>query len=45
MSIHKQDDGPELTKALKDHGLSSDTPSQLADAFRLGWLAKSLSNT
>ena len=42
MSMHKQDDGPELSKALKDHGLATNTPSQLSDAFRLGWLAKTL---
>ena len=37
MSMHKQNDRPELVKALADHGLPSDTPSQLADAFRQGW--------
>lgn len=37
MSMHRQDDGPELEKALSDHGLPHDTPSQLADAFRCGW--------
>lgn len=40
MSMHRQDDGPELTKALEDHGMPTDTPSLLADAFRLGWAAK-----
>lgn len=30
---------PELIKALQDHHLKHDTPSQLADAFRAGWLA------
>jgi hypothetical protein len=29
----------ELTQSLKDHRLEHDTPSQLADAFRLGWQA------
>lgn len=31
---------PELIQALKDHGLEHDTPSQLADAFRTGWVAR-----
>jgi hypothetical protein len=29
----------ELVEALKAHGLEHKTPSQLADAFRLGWAA------
>jgi hypothetical protein len=29
----------ELNKALKDHGLAVNKPSQLADAFRFGWRA------
>lgn len=40
MSMHRQDDGPLLTGALCDHGLATDTPSQLSDAFRLGWSAQ-----
>jgi hypothetical protein len=36
MSDHGND-APELKAALEKHGLSSDKPSQLADAFRLGW--------
>jgi hypothetical protein len=31
----------ELNKALKDHGLEVKKPSQLSDAFRLGWRAMS----
>lgn len=30
---------PELIEALKSHGLEHDTPSQLSDAFRTGWVA------
>ena len=30
---------PEILTALALHGLSTDKPSQLSDAFRLGWLA------
>lgn len=30
---------PALIKALKDHGLEHDKPSQLSDAFRTGWMA------
>ena len=29
----------ELNKSLKDHGLEVEKPSQLSDAFRLGWQA------
>lgn len=41
MSFHKKPKYqiPELIQALKDHGLEHDTPSQLADAFRTGYLA------
>lgn len=39
MSMHEQNDGPSLEEALVAHGLSTDTPSQLADAFRCGWAA------
>jgi hypothetical protein len=35
--MHMQDDGVELTQALINHGMKTDEPSQLADAFRLGW--------
>jgi hypothetical protein len=40
MSAHKdpQYQIPELIEALIAHGLATDTPSQLADAFRFGWL-------
>ncbi len=30
---------PALIEALKAHGLEHDKPSQLADAFRIGWMA------
>lgn len=42
MSFHKNPKYqiPELIQALKDPGLEHDTPSQLADAFRTGWVAK-----
>jgi len=30
---------PELIEALKNHGLRHDKPNQLADAFRIGWMA------
>ena len=30
---------PELIEALKAHRLPHDTPSQLADSFRIGWMA------
>lgn len=39
MSMHNQEQPPTLIQALKDHGLKHDEPSQLADAFRQGWLA------
>ena len=40
MSLHHRADWPlpeQLVEALKNHGLEHDTPSQLADSFRLGW--------
>ncbi len=39
MSMHRQNDVPELTSALNDHHLATDTPSISSDAFRLGWAA------
>ena len=30
---------PELIEALKAHRLPHDTPGQLADSFRIGWMA------
>ncbi len=41
MSFHKTPKYqiPELIAALKQHGLATDTPSQLADSFRIGWMA------
>lgn len=41
MSLHKNPTYqiPELIEALKAHNLEHDTPSQLADAFRTGWVA------
>ena len=30
---------PALVDALKQHGLKHNSPSQLADAFRTGWVA------
>lgn len=40
MSLHRRPEHntPEIVAALKAHGLP-DGPSQLADAFRLGWNA------
>lgn len=45
MSLHKNPDYqiPELIAALKSHGLKTDTPSQLSDAFRTGWAAARMS--
>lgn len=41
MSLHNRPEfnGPEIIAALKAHGLDTDSPSQLSDAFRLGWMA------
>ena len=41
MSFHNNPDYhiPELIAALKAHRLPHDTPSQLADSFRIGWMA------
>lgn len=40
MSLHKRyADDAALNQALIDHRLPHDKPSQLADAFRTGWLA------
>ena len=41
MSLHNKPDYqiPELIEALKAHRLPHDTPSQLADSFRIGWMA------
>ena len=41
MSFHNNPDYhiPELIEALKAHRLPHDTPSQLADSFRIGWMA------
>ena len=41
MSFHNKPDYqiPELIEALKAHQLPHDTPSQLADSFRIGWMA------
>ena len=39
MSDHLKPQSPELIAALQNHGLKTDTPSQLSDAFRLGWKA------
>ena len=41
MSFHNKPDYhiPELIEALKAHRLPHDTPSQLADSFRIGWRA------
>ena len=40
MSLHNKPQSPELVAALKVHHLSTNTPSQLSDAFRLGWQAR-----
>jgi|GEM_PF-4776194 len=42
MSDHLKPQSPELVAALRSHGLKSDEPSQLSDAFRLGWNARAL---
>lgn len=41
MSYHKREfpRQAELNQSLKDHGLERNKPSQLSDAFRLGWQA------
>lgn len=41
MSFHNKHNYqiPELIEALKAHRLPHDTPSQLADSFRIGWMA------
>ncbi|EPX84797.1 hypothetical protein [Salipiger mucosus] len=41
MSFHNKPEWnpPELRDELLRNGLSPDTPSQLSDAFRLGWFA------
>ena len=42
MSFHNKPNYqiPELIEALKAHRLPHDTPSQLADSFRIGWMAR-----
>lgn len=40
MSHHKKPMSPELHQALIRHRHPTDTPSQLADSFRHGWLAR-----
>jgi len=37
VSEHLKPQSPELVASMQRHGLKSDTPSQLSDAFRLGW--------
>jgi len=41
MSLHKDPkyQAPTLVAALQAHGMEHDKPSQLADAFRCGWVA------
>ena len=39
MSMFKQTPSPELRQALLDHHLPIDKPSQISDAFRIGWQA------
>ena len=41
VSLHKDPDSntPAIVAALKAHGLSTESPSQLSDAFRLGALS------
>ena len=41
MSFHNKPEWhtPELDAALREHGLPVNKPSQLADAFRSGWMA------
>lgn len=41
MSFHNKPEWntPALHEALRAHNLPTDTPSQLADAFRSGWFA------
>lgn len=40
MSLHRAPQSPALVTALRNHGLATHTPSQLSDAFRLGWAAR-----
>ena len=35
--MSNETEAPELKAALETHGLKTDKPSQLSDAFRLGW--------
>ena len=46
MSNHKNPlyNTPEITQALKDHGLEINNPSQLSDAFRAGFIANKKEN-
>lgn len=41
MTLHNKEkfNPPGVISALKAHGLKTHLPCQLADAFRLGWLA------
>jgi hypothetical protein len=41
MTLHNNPEfnTPEMLAAMKAHGMTVDAPSQVADAFRLGWMA------
>jgi hypothetical protein len=43
LSLHasEEHEDEDLKAALKLHGLATDEPSQLSDAFRLGWKRRS----
>lgn len=43
MSLHNKPEynTPELVAAMKAHGMETDHPSVLSDAFRLGWTVNS----
>jgi len=46
MSLHNNEEfnTVEIKAALKKHGFATDMPSQLADAFRVGWIAAKKDN-
>lgn len=41
MSLHNNPEynTPEMIESMKSHGFKSESPSQLSDAFRLGWIS------
>lgn len=41
MSLHNSPDHntPEIHAAMRAHGIDPEVPSQVADAFRIGWIS------